>query len=296
MGMVNLGDTIEVNQFSFGVIVDNLTSLGAVLVNFGDPFVAQQVSIACWVSRGVVGVHGVMEELFNNCFLQRYLLIDYVEGGTLAEVYFRYMFYVYWRNLVLGDSMVALYVDWPRIRVEGVVDGGCLLGFTELVFRVEDRAERFIESVKFYLDGVAYAQAEGPRLAVCVFYSDGQGAQLLVVAQVKDDGWVETKYWPKAWLSLDIVGGGGQGCDISDVGMGLDMGPAESGVDASADDVGVSFDGGQTGTDVDRAVVAVEFSCVCGIFVIGVVFGGVWWLWMVFSLRSRRWWVWCARF
>ena len=67
-----------------------------------------QVSVSRWVAQGVAGIHGTTAEPISNAFPHRRFLVDYVKGFTLAESFARNLPFIYWRNLILGDPILAL--------------------------------------------------------------------------------------------------------------------------------------------------------------------------------------------
>ncbi len=163
-GTASLGATIEGNAFAPGAIVDNLTSFGAVPLNFRETG-ESQVSIARWVARGVTGAHGTTDEPLNNCFPSRHLLTDYVAGATLAEAYLGRMPFVYWHNLVLGDPMAAPYAERPSVAL--TLDGAALTGptlatpvalGTPLGVNVTAPGDRVVSRVAVYVDGVLHEE------------------------------------------------------------------------------------------------------------------------------------------
>ncbi len=191
VGTATLGESIEGNDFVPGALVDNLTSLGAVPTNFtadGE----QQVSIARWVARGVAGVHGATDEPLNNCFPSRQLLLDYVDGATLAEAFHRHLPFVHWRNLVLGDPMAAPYAMRPVVTIESTPAG--------LRVAAEDPLERRITSLTLFADGEPIADRAWRRLDHCLELEVGQTVRLLAVAEAVD------VHPAKGWTAMDVAG------------------------------------------------------------------------------------------
>ncbi len=203
-GTASLGMAIEGNTFAPGAIVDNLTSFGAVPDNFlatGE----SQVSIARWVSMGVAGAHGTVAEPLNNCFPNRDLIVDYVNGSTLSESYFRNMPFAYWLNLVLGDPMAAPYATRPTVTLEGVRAGDALAGARRIVARATDPMGRAIAWVAMFADGVEVGRATGDHVEVCANVMPGMNRQILAVAQVADDGSRTGAHQPKGWTSISVT-------------------------------------------------------------------------------------------
>jgi uncharacterized protein (TIGR03790 family) len=218
VGTAALGETIEGNTFVPGAIVDNVTSFGAVPPNFGDPSEEMQVSIARWVAKGVAGVHGTTDEPLNNVFPSRYLVKDYVEGGTLGEAYFRRLPFIYWRNLVLGDPMAAPYAVRPEVRIE--LDGDVVAGSTMIA--VTATHADGIDALALYVNG------EAAPIESCLPLPEGQ-VELLAVAQAKG------AHRPKGWASRTItVEPGPSDCSV----IAPDAGePDAAGADAGEDPI-----------------------------------------------------------
>lgn len=204
VGTADLGDTIEGNTILPGALVDNLTSFGAVPPNFRGPEEEAQVSIARWVAQGVAGVHGTTDEPLNNCFPSRRLLLAYVDGYTLAEAYARYMPFVYWRNLVLGDAMAAPYARRPQVDLRGVEDGDEVFGSVQvdLLAPGPGRAAK----LTLYVDGVEAATGEGPQLAACLPVPEGAAIQVLAVAQRAPDATPGGEAESKGWRAVTVRG------------------------------------------------------------------------------------------
>lgn len=53
----------------------------------------------------------------SNAFPSRRFLVDYADGATLGEAYFRALPCAYWKNLVLGDVLAAPYASRPVVTV-----------------------------------------------------------------------------------------------------------------------------------------------------------------------------------
>jgi len=227
VGTAGLGDTIEGNAFLPGALVDNLTSFGAVPVNF-EPSGESQVSIARWVSKGVAGVHGTTDEPLNNCFPNRRLILAYVDGYTLAESYFRYMPFVYWRNLVLGDPITAPYARRPQVDLQGL-EAGQVAGSTEVTVRASSEGQ--VARIDLFVDGVRVASGPGPELQACLPVPEGEAIQVLAVAQRADDGSPGSAPTPKGWRAVTVRGlPGPPDCPPPEV----DAGTSDAGDDAGA--------------------------------------------------------------
>lgn len=225
-GSASLGSVIEGNTFAPGALVDNLTSFGALPVNFTDE--QAQVSVSRWIAMGVAGVHGTTDEPLNNCFPNRSFLVDWVDGYTLAESYFRRMPFTYWRNLVLGDPMAAAYATRPEVHAELAScrnDDGTLT----LQVAATDPANRGTPSLAVYADGALLFSGEG-NLEVPI--DDRESAEFLVVAQAggatHSKGWTTLQIEPSPEIPLCSQGEGGTGGSP----------PPPSPPDARADDEG----------------------------------------------------------
>ncbi|MBK6689632.1 MAG: TIGR03790 family protein [Deltaproteobacteria bacterium] len=243
VGTAGLGATIEGNTFLPGALVDNLTSFGALPPNFEAPANEVQVSIARWVTLGVAGVHGTTDEPLNNVFPDRDLSVDYVEGASLGEVYFRYLPFAYWHNLVLGDPMAAPYAVRPVVNITGLSAGARVAGDQPVRVEVTDPLDRPISALRLFLDGRLIAESTGTPIELCL--SALGSAQLLAVAQVGDDGTPASKHRPKGWRGFDFeVTPGPLGCQPElDAGVQPDA--------ASLDDLGITDSG--SGVDAGLA-------------------------------------------
>ncbi|MCB9549475.1 MAG: hypothetical protein H6706_27040 [Myxococcales bacterium] len=219
-GSASLGQTIEGNRLVPGAMVDNLTSFGAVPVNFTHEG-ETQVSVGRFIAAGAAGVHGTVAEPLNGCFPDRHFLVDLVDGSTLAEAYHRALPYVYWRNLVLGDPLAAPWAVRPVVRLAVSAAG-------EAEVEVED--ERGILSIELYLDGDRVATARSrSRLRACL---PGEGGRLLAVAEARGEHPV------KGWATLDGAwaegGCGGEDAGAPDAASSDAAPPADATVDAAA--------------------------------------------------------------
>jgi hypothetical protein len=247
-GSQNLGQVIEANTYLPGALVDNLTSLGAVPRNFDPPPAdgtdppQSQVSIARWVARGVAGVHGCTDEPLNNVFPDRRFVVDYAEGGTLGEAYFRRMPFAYWRNLVLGDPMAAPYAFRPEVTVGGLADGDVVLGSRRLRVQAEDPLGRALERVSLYVNGVEVVSEAGGPISWCLSPDPAEDVHVLALAQTADDTSVFGQHRPKGWRSLRVnVEPGPADCPMESM---PDAGVPDAGLDAGAVADGGAADGG----------------------------------------------------
>ena len=159
-GTAALGEAIEGNHYPPGALVDNVTSLGAVPINFRAEGEAQ-VSIARWVAQGVAGVHGATAEPLNNAFPDRDLILDYVEGATLAESFHRHLPRVYWQNLVLGDPMAAPYAVRPQVTLLEPPDEQPPTRSAWLSAEADDPAGRGVPDLTLYVNGRSVAAGRG---------------------------------------------------------------------------------------------------------------------------------------
>lgn len=237
VGTASLGTTIEGNTYLPGSIVDNLTSYGAVPANFAATG-ESQVSIARWVAMGVAGVHGTVEEPLNNCFPSRGVVLDYVDGATLGEAYFKHLPYAYWRNLVVGDVMAAPYATRPHVTITGATDMATVSGATPV--HVDATSAHGIASIAIYVDGVEAAHVEdgSTTLDACLGpFTGSPTSQILAVAQAADDGSPAGFWQPKGWSSLHVHGAAGAtSCAAPDAGVISDAGT----------DAAIPVDGGHT--------------------------------------------------
>lgn len=246
-GSQSLGQVIEGNDYLPGALVDNLTSLGAVPPNFEPAPSAEespperQVSIARWVERGVAGVHGCTDEPLNNVFPDRRFLVDYAQGGTLGEAYFRRLPFAYWRNLVLGDPMAAPFAFRPQVQLNGLENGERVVGARRVQVVATDPLNRPLEQVRVFVDGLEVESTVEGEFELCLGLPEGPEVQVLVVAQTADNGSVFGQHRPKGWTAVRVLAeAGAQTCPEA----GPDGGMADQGgVDAGVDPDG-SMDGG----------------------------------------------------
>lgn len=245
-GTAGLGETIEGNSYHPGSLVDNLTSFGAVPRNFEETG-ESQVSIARWVALGVAGVHGTTDEPLNSVFPSRSFIVDYADGSTLAESFHRRMPFVYWHNLVLGDAMLAPYAVRPEVEIEGVEEGDSVDDARPITIRGSDlTGEGELEWLALFIDGLEVARVVGGETSLehCLDVQEGEGVQLLAVAQMADDGTIPGMYRPKGWTSIRIDGAPGVGECLPDE----DGGPGDADMPEVDGDV---LDDAGADTDVD---------------------------------------------
>jgi uncharacterized protein (TIGR03790 family) len=215
VGTASLGNTIEGNIYLPGSITDNLTSFGAAPTNFRATG-QSQVSIARWVAKGVAGAHGTTDEPLNNCFPNRALLLDYVDGSTLAEAYHRHLPYVYWRNLVLGDPMAAPYAKRPKLTISGATTGSAILGSRRIKAQATEPSGLGIAWIALFVDGKEVGRSTTSSVEVCVDIPTAASVQILAVAQTKAKTGTPNfpdQFQPKGWAEMRVVGQAGpQGC------------------------------------------------------------------------------------
>lgn len=236
VGTSSIGTTIEGNTYLPGSLVDNLTSFGAVPQNFATTG-ESQVSISRWVEKGVGGVQGTVDEPLNNVFPNRNLIVDYVKGASLAEAYFRWFPYVYWKNLVLGDPMLAPYAKRPVVTITGLADGASQTDATMVTASATDSSGAGIANVTLYVDGVMTATAQGDTVTACVKVPALAGVQILAVAQTNTGTGGLAKFPPKGWTEIHVGGsaGGNAQCpsasenDVGDAGTDAGEGSETSG-------------------------------------------------------------------
>lgn len=205
VGTASLGTTIEGNTYAPGSLVDNLTSFGAVPQNFQTSG-ETQVSISRWVEKGASGVHGTVDEPLNNVFPHRLLVVDYAKGAPLAEAYFRWFPFQYWKNLVLGDPMLAPYAKRPAIAITGLSDGATQTDATTVTATATDNTGAGIANVTIYVDGVMTATAQGDTVSTCVKVPAQSGVQILAVAQTNTGAGGLAKFPPKGWTQIHVTG------------------------------------------------------------------------------------------
>ncbi len=242
-GTAAIGRTIEGNTFVPGAIVDNLTSYGAVPLNF-EPMGETQVSIARWVAQGVAGVHGTVEEPLSNCFPSRYFVTDYAEGSTLAEAYFRRLPFTYWKNLVLGDPITAPYATRPVVTIEGLEAGDTIAGARRVTVRATDPDGRALSALALFVDGVEVARGTGATLEACVTLDAGTDVQVLAVAQIGYDESAPDDpayFQPKGWTERRVSAAAGPTTCVEPMDAGV---PGDAGlpdIDAGSADAGAAM-------------------------------------------------------
>ena len=202
-GTASLGTTLEGSTFAPGALVDNLTSFGAVPQNFAATG-ESQVSIARWVAKGVGGVHGTVDEPLNNCFPSRKLILDYTAGAPLSEAYLRRMPFVYWRNLVLGDPLLAPYAKRPVVTLAGLAPSASVAQLVTVT--AKDLAGSGIAKIQLFVDGKLLVEGAGDTLVACVPVHAGKTAQILAVAQNAVGAGALAKFPPKGWASVSLNG------------------------------------------------------------------------------------------
>jgi uncharacterized protein (TIGR03790 family) len=225
VGTASLGTTIEGNTYLPGSLIDNLTSYGAVPQNFATTG-ETQVSISRWVEKGVAGAHGTVDEPLNNVFPRRLMIVDYVKGATLAEAYFRWLPYQYWKNLVLGDPMLAPYAKRPVVTISGLTDGASQTDATEVTATATDSSGAGIANVTLYVDGVMAGTAQGDTVTACVKVPAASGVQILAVAQTNTGSGGLAKFPPKGWTEIHVTGSssGAQQCPVTSENDVVDAG------------------------------------------------------------------------
>ena len=204
VGTASIGTTIEGNTYLPGSLVDNLTSFGAVPQNFAASG-ETQVSISRWVEKGVGGVHGTVDEPLNNVFPNRNLIVDYVKGAPLAEAYFRWFPYVYWKNLVLGDPMLAPYAKRPTVTITGLADGATQTDATTVTATATDTTGVGIANITLYVDGQQVATSASDTVTACV-KAPASKVQILAVAQTNTGTGGLAKFPPKGWAEIHVTG------------------------------------------------------------------------------------------
>ncbi len=241
VGTASLGTTIEGNTYEPGSLVDNLTSFGAVPQNF-DATGESQVSISRWVEKGVGGAHGTVDEPLNNVFPRRYLIVDYVKGAPLAEAYFRWLPFQYWKNLVLGDPMLAPYAKRPAVVITGLADGATQTDASTITATATDNSGAGIANVTLYVDGVVAGTAQGNTVSACVKLP-ASNVQILAVAQTNTGSAGLAKFPPKGWTQIHATGSatGAATCPT-----GADENPTGDGgtIDAGDDEGGAASSSG----------------------------------------------------
>lgn len=106
-------------SFQPGAFVGNLTSYGAHPNNFcegeGCPS-EQQTSIARFIRAGASAAHGTVDEPYNHCFPNASLLAMLVSGYSYGEASLYSQQFLYWKNLYLGDPLMAPWAERPVVE------------------------------------------------------------------------------------------------------------------------------------------------------------------------------------
>ncbi|MEE2903406.1 MAG: TIGR03790 family protein [Myxococcota bacterium] len=221
VGTLSLESTIEGNDFIPGSLVDNLTSYGAVPQNFFEAGEVQ-VSVARWIAKGVGGVHGTTAEPLADSFPDRRFLIDYVDGMTLSQAFYRRMPFVYWQNLVLGDPLLAPYARRPSVVISGVEHGETLRGARQIRIQAFDEEHRGIQSLTVYVNGKKWRESAGDLIEGCLSLATTESAQVLAVAQIGGFGDLYDQYLPKGWSSKTVfISPGPSDCSTTEVDAGI---------------------------------------------------------------------------
>jgi MYXO-CTERM domain-containing protein len=156
------------------------------------------------VTKGVGGVHGTVDEPLNNCFPSRKLILDYTSGAPLSEAYLRRMPFVYWRNLVLGDPLLAPYAKRPVVTMTGLSASASVAQLVTVT--AKDMAGSGIAKIQLFVDGKLLAEGAGDTLEACVPVHAGTTSQVLAVAQNAVGTAALAKFPPKGWTSMSLSG------------------------------------------------------------------------------------------
>jgi uncharacterized protein (TIGR03790 family) len=208
-GSAELTGAIDGLDYAPGAIACNLTSYGARSENFfcdasGEvcPETEVQTSVARFVRAGASGVHGTVEEPYNNCFPNAGTMLLYALGYGLGESFFFNQPYLYWRNMVIGDPLAAPYAERPEVGIEG---GEAIPMGSTAVFSASH--SRGISGMALYSDGVLLAEVEGGQLEWAPSGGIGDELDLLLVATARD-GYVQVPGWPsgETWIAPKTKG------------------------------------------------------------------------------------------
>ena len=277
VGTLALESSIEGNQFSPGSLVDNLTSFGAHPHNFSEDKEVQ-VSIARWVAKGVGGVHGTTAEPLANSFPERMFLVDYVDGMSLSQAFYRRMPFVYWQNLVLGDPLLAPYARRPKVVISGLESSETIAGSRNIRVDAVDEEQRGIASLVVYVNGRVWKESQGQDIEGCLTVDPTNSVQILAVAQVDGLGDEYDQYLPKGWSSKTVsFVSGPRDCtgDKVDAGLLADSGEV---IDASSKFLDASLN---LGVESDSTTCGCHLTLATSASPSGV------WLFLLLVLRRR---------
>ena len=123
--------------------------------------------------------------------------------------------YQYWRNLVLGDPMLAPYAKRPKVAITGLTQGQVIGQSVHVVVNTTDAAGTGVAKVKLYLDGVLSGEVDGDTLDTCIDLPARDKVQVLAVAQSGTGTDALAKFPPKGWamITVDGRGPGKPSCD-----------------------------------------------------------------------------------
>lgn len=254
-GSAQLGQVIEGNTYVPGAIIDNLTSFGAHPHNF-DPNQAEvQASISRWIASGASGAHGTTDEPLNNSFPSRAFLLDYRKGASLVEAFSRHIPFLAWQNVIIGDPMMAPYMQRPKLEFEYEADG-------KTRFTIEMQTNQRLISLSLWNSESLIAQLYGEEELI---FCPEESQQVLAVAQLAPreaevitevdpeifgDGFVGD--YAKGWRLFTLDACDAQHTTQSDMSPTADMAP----LDISFQDLDQGLD--QQGIESDQ-MLSTEF-------------------------------------
>jgi hypothetical protein len=109
-GAANLQGAIEGLTYLPGALTDNITSHGAVPMNWSyEEHGESQTSIVRFLEAGASATHGTSAEPLNGAFASAGLMVLYARGYTLGEAYALSLPYLRWMNVPVGDPLMAPY-------------------------------------------------------------------------------------------------------------------------------------------------------------------------------------------
>jgi hypothetical protein len=169
-------------SFEPGAFVGNLTSYGAHPNNFcegeGCPS-EQQTSIARFVRAGASAAHGTVDEPYNHCFPNAGLLMMLVSGYSYGEAALYNQQFLYWKNLYLGDPLMAPWAERPVVSAPESWPVG------QAVELVASHGEGIAEW-RIFVDGVRVQTLPGSEPFFSPSGQVGDTQALLIVAVAED--------------------------------------------------------------------------------------------------------------
>lgn len=105
-------DVYKTNTFVPGALAETVVSTSG--RTFSNPNAPGQSLIADLIAAGVTGCKGYVSEPYVDAIAHANILFDrYTMGYTLAESFYAASFWIYWKDVVIGDPICAPYALAP---------------------------------------------------------------------------------------------------------------------------------------------------------------------------------------